>query len=234
MNYNQGYYLHEKSNRDLNIVLTSAVELGEIDKAKYIINLPNFQNDELYPYYLNDCLGEACIRGYFEFVKYLLTSNELKMHADISYSVDTPLVNACEHGHLNIVQYLLTSPELEKHADIHAQAEEPILIACVSQHVHIIKYLLNSDDLYAHSNIQNKDGLFFYYCLHEPTKERMEMMNFAIFEKNIPKNDIINKYLQRFPNKEVENMFLVRDMKDELNKDLKNHASNPKIKTKKI
>ena len=71
----------------------------------------------------NELLNWACRRGFLEIVKYLLTSPEVKHHADIHRYSDEPIKSACIFGHLDIVKYLLESPDLEDHANIYAEID---------------------------------------------------------------------------------------------------------------
>lgn len=56
---------------------------------------------------------EACKYGNLEIVKYLLTSPELKKHANLYASDDSGFKNACHNGHLDIIEYIITSDELK-------------------------------------------------------------------------------------------------------------------------
>ena len=79
---------------------------------------------------LNDQFIDSCAYGYLEVVKYLLTSPELKEHADIHAQDDFGFSWACRYGRLEVVKYLLTSTELTEHADIHAQDDLGFRLAC--------------------------------------------------------------------------------------------------------
>ena len=74
-------------------------------------------NREKYQYMnkkeLNEGLLEASFYAHSDIVKYLLTSSELKEHANIHYQDNhgsNALMIACKKGYLDIVKYLLTSP----------------------------------------------------------------------------------------------------------------------------
>lgn len=85
----------------------------------------------------------ACDDGNLSIVKCLLTSPDLKEHADIHTDDDCGLQWACENGHLKIVQYLLTSTELKEHANIHARENLSFEWACQGLCFDIVKYLLS-------------------------------------------------------------------------------------------
>jgi ankyrin repeat protein len=104
---------------------------------------------------------QACEIGDLEAVKYLLTSNELRINPSPQCSSNTGLHNACENGYLEIVKYLLTSPDLKEHADIHSSDNWALQGACYYNHFEIIKYLLTSPDLKEHANIYATDCQVF-------------------------------------------------------------------------
>ena len=126
-----------------------------IDKAKY----QHMNKKEL-----NNELLQACQEGHSDIVQYLLTSPELKEHADIhhkSNSDSNALLYACARGYLDIVKYLLTSPELKEHANIHDQdnyGKNSLIRACQEGHSDIVQYLLTSPELKEHADIHHKSN----------------------------------------------------------------------------
>ena len=113
---------------------------------------------------LNEQFIDACAQGQLKVVKYLLTSPELKEHADIHDKDDEGFIWACYQGHLEVVKYLLTSPELNEHADIHAENDEGFICACAQGYLEVIKYLIidmnidkkNYIETYLNENKDNK------------------------------------------------------------------------------
>jgi hypothetical protein len=103
----------------------------------------------------------ACNYGDLKFVKYLLTSPELKEHADIDTGgFGYALQHACAAGHLNIVKYLLTSPELKRHAKLNIGEIPPFYYACSSGQLEVVKYLLTSPDIKEHASPHYKESGF--------------------------------------------------------------------------
>ncbi len=107
------------------------------------------QNEELYKNFhafdhkqLNNQFEYACQNGHLDIVKYLLTSSELKEHANIHTEEDSGLKLACSNGHLNIVEYLLTSPELNEHADMNSYNDYVFLRAFKNNHLELVQYLI--------------------------------------------------------------------------------------------
>ena len=91
---------------------------------------------------LNEQFIDACQNNDLDIVKYLLTSAELKKHANIHEEKDLGFRWACEKGHLEVVKYLLASDELTEHADIHSRNDLGFIWACRCGHLEVIKYLI--------------------------------------------------------------------------------------------
>lgn len=91
---------------------------------------------------LNINLRDACFHGHLDIVKYLLTSPDLKKHANIHENNDWPLQRACRYGNLEVVKYLLTSPDLTEYANIHEDNDLAFKDACYKKYLEIVKYLI--------------------------------------------------------------------------------------------
>ena len=186
---------------------------------------------------LNDEFIDACSQGHLEVVKYLLTSAELKKHADIHAKDDLGFRSACAQGHLDVVKYLLASPELTEHADIHTSNDDVFdgfdgfIWACENGHLEVVKYLLTSAELTEHADIHAKDDLGFLWacrCGH------LEVIKYLIIDMNIEKTTQIENYLNEAKdNKYVQQaieLFNTRDLHHQLNENIKDY----KEKVKKI
>jgi ankyrin repeat protein len=119
---------------------------------------------------LHNALETACINGFLDDVRYLLTSTELNKHIDIHVHNNNPIYLACQSGNLEIVKYLLTSSELKKHADIYSNKNRCFRAVCNSQHLHIVEYLVNEFKIEKNENMENyfksKKTPFCAYVLH--------------------------------------------------------------------
>ena len=109
----------------------------------------------------------ACESGHLDVVKYLLTSPDLKEHANIHAREDSGFNWACENGRLEVVKYLLTSTDLKEHADIHANSDWGFRVACENQKYAVINFLVVdmnynlSMDVRKHINsLNNKEEIF--------------------------------------------------------------------------
>ena len=138
---------------------------------------------------LNKVFIDSCENGHLEVVKYLLTSHDLKEHADIHAKNDYGFRLACVNGHLEIVQYLLTSAELKEHADIQAQDNLGFRWACFDGHLELVKYLILDMSIektkhiedYLNENQDNK-------CV----KEAIKLFKIREFNQKL-NNDLENK-----------------------------------------
>ena len=83
--------------------------IEEENKQKY---------QQMVQYQLSNELIYACLLGDLEIVGYLLTSPDLKDHADIHFNNDCALASACTYGHVEIIKYLIFDYQIEKTKDI--------------------------------------------------------------------------------------------------------------------
>ena len=140
---------------------------------------------------LNDQFFDACRDGHLEVVKYLLTSPELKKHADIHAKDDLGFIWACRYGRLEVVKYLLTSAELTEHADIHAKDDWGFIWACENGHLEVVKCLIidmnidkttyieeylneNKDNKYVQQAIELFNTRYLHHQLNENIKDNKE------------------------------------------------------------
>jgi len=96
---------------------------------------------------LSEELLEACQKGDLKRVRYLLTSSELKEHADIYHKSDSgwnALIYAYFNGYMDIAKYLI----LEQNMQIDQNTQEIIEI---NQYDELIN-MINTRDRYHHIN----------------------------------------------------------------------------------
>lgn len=176
---------------------------------------------------LNSHLEYACYSGNLDHVRYLLTSPELTEHADINYDNGNPLSTACYCGKFEVVKYLLTSPDLKESCNIHAANDDAIAFAARGGHLDIVKYLAESPELKEHANVHaQNDRAFKFAC----ENEKIHVLEYFIVNLEIPKIPYIAQYLKTCPNKEVESMFALVELKNKL----KENLESDKAKQKKI
>jgi len=176
---------------------------------------------------INEIFLQACSVGIFDKVKALLTSPKLNKHADIHYKNDRGLHFACENEHKDMVHYLLTSPELKEHADIQSDNNYVLLFYFNCENLEMLRYILSSPELKKHADITNHyENIFMDAC----EDNNLNILNFLIVEMKMNQNDVINKYLEKRPNIHAKHMFYMR----ELHQDLEKELYSDKIHEKKI
>ena len=178
---------------------------------------------------LNDVFINSCARGHLEIVIYLLTSADLKEHANIHADNDEGFRLACANEHLEIVKYLLTSADLKEHADIHAYNDYGFRLACENGHLEIVKYLLTSAELTEHADIHAENDLGFRSACYQG---HLEVVKYLIIDMNIDKTNYIETYLNKNKdNKYVQHaieLFNTRDLHHQLNENIKDNKENVK------
>jgi len=95
------------SEQELGVAFYNACEKGDLDEVKFI--LKNFNMD----YKLNDGLTSAVISNKLDIVKYLLSSPDLKTHADFTGYNERLLIIASYNDNLDMIKYLTSSPDLK-------------------------------------------------------------------------------------------------------------------------
>lgn len=96
---------------------------------------------------LNDSLFVASKQNDFEAVKYLLTSPELKVHANIHSQNNKALRIAADNNNVEMFNYLLKSPYLKEHADINVLNDFIFKRACEDGCLNIVRYILETPGL---------------------------------------------------------------------------------------
>jgi hypothetical protein len=163
-------------------------------------------------------------------IRYLLTSPELKEHADINIYAGAPLRNATRYDFFDIVKYLLTSPELTQHANIDAETGYPFKTACRHGYLDILKFFLESPKLKNRIDIHHDDDIGFRVAF---THKQLEVMQYLIFDRNMEENQTIKEYTSGYLNStdpsfksdkefaiKVNNMFRLRDLNKQLHDEL--------------
>jgi ankyrin repeat protein len=132
-------------------------------------------------------------------------------------------LGACYQGNLELAKFVLTYPSLKNHANIHANDDLSLNHACSEGHLEIVKYLLSSSDLKEHIDIHSDNDIAFRVAC---SCEQLEVIKYFIFDYNINETKHIKNYLKRKPNEKVENMFKIREVNKNLEKDLSTNQKN--------
>ena len=109
----------------------------------------------LTPKQLNKIFIDSCENGYLEVVKYLLTSPDLKEHADIHSDNDSGFRLACRNGQLEIVKFLILDMSIEKTKYIKHYLKENQDNKCVKETIELFKIREFNQKLNA--NLEHKE-----------------------------------------------------------------------------
>ena len=103
---------------------------------------------------LNEVFIDSCAYGHLEIVQYLLTSPDLKEHANIHAQDDLGFRWACEQGYLEVIKYLIIDMNIDKKNYIETYLNENKDNKYVQQAIE----LFNTRDLHHQLNENIKDN----------------------------------------------------------------------------
>lgn len=112
----------KETQQEINERLVEAALRNDLPLIKDLLSSPNLS---LHAQINGDTrfIGNICFNGDLNTLRYVLTSPELKEHADIHWGCERGLICAVHKGDVPMVKYLLTSPEIKDHANLHFQDE---------------------------------------------------------------------------------------------------------------
>lgn len=209
---------------------------GYIQLISYFLN--KIEDREDYQDLVNYAFRSACETGQLETIKFLLNSKELKTNAQInSLSNDkqdsfSGLTKACQQNHLEVVRYLLESTELITHANLQERNYVCFQVASRRGHTNIVKYFLNESTLNDHEKFAwlIEDGFF----ISARGRNSEELLNFFIFEYQIPLTQNIKDFINDFRLLSVERLFATRELEKNLKSNLAQKNNQLNLKNKKI
>jgi ankyrin repeat protein len=106
---------------------------------------------------LNDALINACELNDLERVKFLLTSNQLPIHAQINYKdsdgIDA-IITASKNNHTRIVKYLLSSSDLQEHSNIHSADDLPLFFALIYSNNELLSFYIKDMNIERNENVE--------------------------------------------------------------------------------
>lgn len=130
-------------NIEIKNLISQACIDGDLNSLQDLLKPKNsLQYDEIIEYAITKGFEQAIYNGKIEIIKYLLTSPDLKNHADIHQNDDYAIRLSSYGGHLETVKFLLTSPLLKEKANPNAQNNEPFRWAAEHNHVEVMQFLM--------------------------------------------------------------------------------------------
>jgi ankyrin repeat protein len=136
--------------------------------------------------------------------------------------INDALIDACANNDFNATKYLLTSKKLFYKADINYVNENghsPATKAIRFEDLKIFKYLLSSSELKIHSDIHEQEDILFIIAI---THHFDEVLRFLIIDMNIERTKYVHKFVTFYAGGYAEQLFLSRELKEDLNLELKN------------
>jgi ankyrin repeat protein len=218
--------------------------------------LNNILSVKFKKYLLKDIFKEACSKGQLEIVDYIFNLEGLNL-ANKSQVTRGAFTEACKGGHLAVVDYLLKKDELNFKDDFPA-FEHAVFFAVIGSHLHLLKYFFESMPQFALKALKNSTILFaaeskgkidvvkylltspdfkdkidlhedhdiIYKCAHNGNMTNI--LRYLIVDLNIEKTKDIEVHLKKFPNPEIEEMFVFHDLVNNLQTNL-TKTKKPKV-----
>ena len=124
-----------------------------------------------------------------DIIKYLLTSPDLKEHADIHANNDNALGNCFLNNNVELAEYLLSSPELKEHANVHVTNDKLFKYACQYGGKKLLEYLIFNYQIKKTENINT-------YLMNEDKNNVIKMFDKRDLQEKLQyalqNNNIIN------------------------------------------
>src|SRR5438477_627703 len=102
-------------------------------------NISLFKNIVIPKGKINVIFTNACIKGQFEFVKYIIneyTAHDINVHSDNEYAFRF----SCRNGHLNVAQWLVDTFD---DINIHIYDEFAFVSSCENGHLNVARWLVS-------------------------------------------------------------------------------------------
>lgn len=156
---------------------------------------------------LGASLLRASFSGDLKLVRFLLTSPEIKNHADIEYQDregNNALFHAAVQDHIEIIKYLLTSFELKIHSNIdtlNLKGDSILNYACKHNSLKTIHYLLEDTDFNINLNKENYLGI--NPIIYAFSNQNIQILKYLLLEKKVKIDDYTYQWIKN--TKKVEN-----------------------------
>lgn len=196
---------------------------GSLEELKlYFVESELTRNEVYYDlnYNINEAFLIACYSNKVDLVQYLLTSEDLPIHANVHYRNDAAVFNALENGATSTTQFLLTSPELTDHIFIEQYLDE--LFTMFMEEIYIVDRNMTPGDANSYSV---NDAIFV-------------SMNYLIYEYHISPTEHIIELLKEHTKisyyepaiKQLNSNAIYNNLKEQLNMTEKTGLPTTKIK----
>lgn len=190
------------SSRTLNSQFITSSANGDMETIKYLLKQKNNPDT-------NDNKDESFVTDYNDSVL-----------GDVNYSINSGFLMASAAGNIEVMKYLINNCEVDSNTKNYG-----LKVAVETNKIDSVKYLLTSPELKEHANIYyDGENIFKEANLLRIVGKDSTILEYLIFDFKIEETDEIKAYLQRDSNPVVENMFKLRQLNKELEKELTNKS----------
>ncbi len=202
-----------------------ATQRGNLDIIQYMIESREFL-DVISPKFLKyisrQAFKDACTYGQKDIVDYLYNILEFKIKDSFELFEDS-ISLAIKNGHLHLIDYFFNLPDPSfaykslKNSTILFQSE-------YNNQLHIVKHIFSSLKVQDKIGIHCDNDIIFKTAYQS---KLIGVLEYFINDLKIEKTPEIEAYMARFPNPEIEKIFLKNSLQSDLSV---NDIKNKKIK----
>ena len=205
-------------------MLMIASKNGHLEIVKLLLDSPFSKNERTYSE-IKDYMHEAIQKGYLDIVKFLREIPVFKEETDDAKCARVVLFSAGS-GQLNILKYALQEFKDDPMTKQVLENGGAIEAACEEGKLDVVQFLIELP-----IERKNKQLTPFFESAYK--YDRLEVLQYLIFELNLEKNDDINQLMNNKPNIQVEQLFEMKKLNNALQKELCS-TDNSKLKKMKV
>lgn len=186
---------------------------GQLDIVKELINNPysnEYMNKE---FILNESLIESSYIRNVDIISYLINEPNLNRHNNFNDKCYLASLNAAREGHIDTLEALLNLEFLDKSNRSILENGRILEYACNAEQYNVIEYIYNKPELQEYFN---KDNCFKYVCI----KQNFNLLRFFVLNLKVEKTQSICDFLINNEYREIDNLFKLRKVNQELNYEL--------------
>ena len=196
-----------KSTHDysLSSIFNRVCEKGYLDIVQYLLTSPDTK-ESFHDIHIKDdyWIKQVCENGHLDIAKYLFTSTELNNNAKVNTNDNIAFISSCDSLNFNIIRFLTSSDNIKENVNIHAQNDKAFISLCRDYYTYelmksnkrmYMKIMFGRD--FPGNKAEN---------LAKPNLI-MEILEYFIFNLNIPKTDAILNYLDEESRDKEKNIF---------------------------
>jgi ankyrin repeat protein len=178
----------------------------------------------------NSGFQTACEYGHLHLVTFFLSNKQFKNLADYEHCLDIGINTSAFSGNIPITDYILNKNPNHKfdYNHILRVAFDGYTYEVAKDGIDIIKHLMLYSSMKDKYDIHNNNDYCFKTCCE---RESLDIIQFLIFEFNIPKTCEIEMYIKNEQLNDVVRMFKQRELNQSLHLHTQ-HLTKPDVKSK--